>query len=138
MDVLSIFCFPLTFSVLWSELWHAKTVTCYQYSLKISWLFFKWFRSYKGFTFHGRIRRRCIYDKKKEIPSLFFCSPFELAPERFIWISSFLKKSIFQGIGSRWIKSFPIDCTQLLGTIFQKNVLWNFLEARRKNTSKIF
>ena len=30
MDVLSIFCFPLTFSILWSELWHAKTVTCYQ------------------------------------------------------------------------------------------------------------
>ena len=40
MDVLSIFCFPLTFSILWSELWHAKTVTCYQHSLKISWLFF--------------------------------------------------------------------------------------------------
>ena len=59
MDVLSIFCFPLTFSILWSELWHAKTVTCYQYSLKISWLFSYWFRSYKGFAFHSPIRRRC-------------------------------------------------------------------------------
>ena len=39
MNVLSIFCFPLTFSILWSELWHAKTVTCYQYSLKILWHF---------------------------------------------------------------------------------------------------
>ena len=60
MGFLSIFCFPLTFSILWSELWYAKTVTCYQYSLKISWLFSYWFRSYKGFAFHSPTRRRCI------------------------------------------------------------------------------
>ena len=61
IDVLSIICFPLTFSILWSELWHAKTVTYYQYSLKISGFFSKRFRSYKGFAFYSPIRRRCSY-----------------------------------------------------------------------------
>ena len=54
--------FSLTFFILWSELWQAKTVTCYQYSLKISWFFSKWFGSYKGFAFYSPIRRRCKLD----------------------------------------------------------------------------
>ena len=48
----------------------------------------------------------------------------------------FKKKSIFQGIGSRRIRSFPINCTLLLKTIFQKNILWFFFKgpkSRHKN-----
>ena len=75
-----------------------------------------------------------IYDEKKEKPTVFFSIlSLNLPP---IQISNFWKKSIFQGIGSRQIKSFPIDCTPLLKTIFQKNILWKFLEALSKNTLK--
>ena len=61
-----------------------------------------------------------IYDEKNEKPTVFFSilSP-NLPP---IQISIFEKKYIFQGIGSRQIQSFPIDCTLLLKTIFQKDI----------------
>ena len=63
-----------------------------------------------------------IYDKKNEKPTVFFSIlSLNLPP---IKISNFWKKSIFQGIGSRQIKSFPIDCTPLLKTIFQKNIFF--------------
>ena len=46
--------------------------------------------------------------------------------------SFFEKKVRLQDFGSRQIKQFPIDCTPLLKTIFQKNILratQNFLKV---------
>ena len=77
-----------------------------------------------------------IYDEKKEKPTVFFSIlSLNLPP---IQISNFWKKSIFQGIGSRQIKSFPIDCTPLLKTIFQKNILWFFFLSPWRAIQKNF
>ena len=73
-----------------------------------------------------------IYDEKNEKPTVFFSIlSLNLPP---IQISNFWKKSIFQGIGSRQIKSFPIDCTPLLKTIFQKNIFSKIFRDLSKNT----
>ena len=62
-----------------------------------------------------------MYDKKKEIPTVFFSvHQLNLPPNTNF---KFFEKKKFQGIESKRIKSFPIDCTPLLKTIFQKNIL---------------
>ena len=52
--------------------------------------------------------------------------------------SKIFEKCIFQAIGFRRIMPFPIACTPLLKTIFQKKYFLKILEAQRKNTLKFF
>ena len=53
-------------------------------------------------------------------------------------VQVFWKKVWLQDFGSRRIKQFPIDCTPLLKTIFQKNILWFFFLSPRRATQKFF
>ena len=70
-------------------------------------------------TFEDHFPKKCF--------EIFFQRP-QVASQK-----SFLEKVKFQDFGSRRIKSFPINCTPLLRTIFQKNILW---KLQRKNTLK--
>ena len=55
-------------------------------------------------------------------------------PYRFFKI--FWKKKRLQDFGSWRIKQFLIDCTPLLKTIFQKNILWFFFLSPQRVTQK--
>ena len=88
-------------------------------------------RQIKQFPIDCTLLLKTIF--QKNILWFFFLSP-QRAEQKFS--KFFEKKMKIQDFGSRQIRKFPIDCTPLLKTIFQKNILWFFFLSPQRVTQK--